>query len=78
MAHAAADRNAERRSAHWSAGFAAKNRTGLGLANAVRLAAELGGSLSLADADAAEGACFVLRLPVPAEEGGDGSPRVRA
>lgn len=35
--------------------------TGLGLANALRLAEGLGGSLELADTDS--GACFVLRLP---------------
>ena len=37
--------------------------TGLGLANALRLAEELGGSLELAPAAPGEGACFVLRLP---------------
>ncbi len=52
--------------------------TGLGLANAVRLAGELGGSLTLAEGDAAEGACFVLRLSVPAEERRHRGPRVRA
>ncbi len=37
--------------------------TGLGLANALRLAEDLGGSLELAPSAPGEGACFVLRLP---------------
>ena len=43
--------------------------TGLGLANALRLAEELGGGLSLADAATDGGAHFVLRLPAA----GDGA-----
>ena len=39
--------------------------TGLGLANAVRLVEELGGSLWLAPAEEGQGATFVLSLPVP-------------
>jgi two-component system NtrC family sensor kinase len=45
--------------------------TGLGLANAARLAEELGGSLELAEPGAAAGAEFVLRLPSAAEVGSE-------
>lgn len=38
--------------------------TGLGLANALRLVEEQGGSLSVGDSPDLGGACFVLRLPV--------------
>jgi two-component system NtrC family sensor kinase len=41
--------------------------TGLGLANAVRLVEELGGSLSLAPAEDSVGATFVLSLPVASD-----------
>jgi signal transduction histidine kinase len=52
--------------------------TGLGLANAVRLVEELGGDLWLAaSAEGEPGACFVLRLPAPAEGQALG-PRTRS
>lgn len=47
--------------------------TGLGLANAVRLAEEMGGSLDLEESP--QGACFALRLPAAGAEGGS---RVRS
>ena len=51
--------------------------TGLGLANAVRLAEELGGALWLESAEVGEGAAFVLRLPAP-EPPAQGRRRARA
>ncbi|HUK62880.1 MAG TPA: HAMP domain-containing sensor histidine kinase, partial [Dongiaceae bacterium] len=44
--------------------------TGLGLANALRLAEEQGGTLELGPPVDGEGACFVLRLPAvrPADD----------
>jgi len=44
--------------------------TGLGLANALRLAEEQGGVLELEEPSSGSGACFVLRLPA-ASSGGD-------
>jgi len=43
--------------------------TGLGLANAQRLAEEQGGTLELAPAEDGGGACFVLRLPLAVASG---------
>jgi signal transduction histidine kinase len=43
--------------------------TGLGLANALRLAEEQGGVLELEEPPSGWGACFVLRLPTAASSG---------
>jgi signal transduction histidine kinase len=51
--------------------------TGLGLANAQRLAEELGGVLEYATSDSLGGAAFLLRLPVQPEPAGGVGSRVR-
>jgi signal transduction histidine kinase len=49
--------------------------TGLGLANALRLAEEMGGQLELLDPEPGRGGCFALRLPVASGEVEPGSAR---
>ncbi len=48
--------------------------TGLGLANALRLAEEQGGVLELEESPSRCGACFVLRLPVATPPGNPAEP----
>jgi signal transduction histidine kinase len=48
--------------------------TGLGLANALRLAEEQGGVLELAEPANGRGACFVLRLPAASPQGNSADP----